>query len=133
MDTSLYDISLSADGTKAVASMPQVDSQGHVAWNIVTFNADGSGLTSLTHNIPDPNLPATGDLYPRLSPNGDLIVYSHVNGFEFLEIRIMNSDGTSPHGVPGTICDWIDAVSRMTDTHRSPQMEANFSTMLGKE
>lgn len=118
MDTSLYDISLSADGTKAVASMPQVDSQGHVAWNIVTFNADGSGLTSLTHNIPDPNLPATGDLYPRLSPNGDLIVYSHVNGFEFLEIWIVNSDGTSPHGVPGTICD-LDRCSESYDRHAS--------------
>jgi hypothetical protein len=113
MDTSFYDTSLSADGTKVVSSVPQLDSQGHVAWNIVMFNADGSGLTSLTHNVPDPNLAATGDLYPQLSPNGQFIVYSHDGGGGFLQIWIMNSDGTSPHIVSSTTCSFcVEAFDR---------------------
>ena len=118
MDTSLYDLFLSADGTKAVGSVPQVDSQGHVAWNIVTFNTDGSGFTSLTHNVLDPNVAATGDLYPRFSPNGELIAYSHVNGAEFLEIWIMDADGTNPHFVAASICSF-DRCSQSYNRHPS--------------
>jgi hypothetical protein len=106
MDTSLYDVFLSADGTKAVGSTPQLDSQGHVAWNIVTFNADGSGMTSLTHNVPTSNSFVSGDLYPQLSPNGQLIAFSH-NAGEYLQIWVMNADGSNAHRIASTACSII--------------------------
>ena len=99
MDTPLYDVFLSADGTKAVGSMPLYDAQGDVAWNIVIFNSDGSGMTTLTKNIP-----GTGDRYPELSPDGKFIVYSHWSVPVEVEIWKMNTDGSNPQTISSKLC-----------------------------
>lgn len=57
--------------------------------DIFVMNADGTGITQLTHNFGN-------NLNPRWSPQGDRIVFQHGNNQEFNreQIYVMNPDGT---------------------------------------
>lgn len=123
MDTSLYDIFLSADGTKAVGSTPLYDAQGDVAWNIVALNSDGSGMTTLTNNVPTPKTDyptETGDRYPQLSPDGKFIVYSRWPGPGELEIWEMNADESTPQTLSSKLCPADYYQCSYTDPSFSP-------------
>jgi hypothetical protein len=100
MDTSFSDITLSSDGRKVFASQPLSGPGGQVTWNIVKFNSDGTGMTSLTNNVPGP----TGDLDPQLSLDGRLIVYSHLTSLGNWEIWKMNADGSNPQILSSNLC-----------------------------
>lgn len=111
MDTPFYDVCLSADGTTAIASAPLLDDALDVAWNIVKFNADGSGMTSLTNNVPSPEGgTVSGDRYPQFSADGKLIVYIHYENESHTDVWLMNTDGTEKRSVQTTICSFPSCI-----------------------
>ena len=147
MDTSFYDVSVSADGTKLVASSSLLDQQLNVAWNIVKFNADGSGMTSLTNNVPTPSYGdaggfVKGDRYPQFSPDGQSIVYIHYQHDPLsgqragLEVTRMNADGTNPQAVQSTFeydsfCDFaVQSCPFSENDHRTPSFSSDGSKIL---
>jgi TolB protein len=81
----------SPDGRRLVfSSNRDTDFDNQQIWVV---NADGSGLTQLTHEPP-----ANPSFLPDWSPDGSRIVFSHFlpRGF-FTQLEVMNADGSGEH------------------------------------
>lgn len=86
----------SPDGTK-IAFNSDRDSNATDGLNseIYVMNADGSGVTRLTHAL-------RGDVRPAYSPDGSKIAFrSERDGFNVREIYVMNANGTSQTRLTG--------------------------------
>jgi Tol biopolymer transport system component len=83
----------SPDGTKVVFSSHEDSASDTVSKDIWVVNADGTGLTQLTHNEPENH-----SFEPDWSPDGSRIVFAHFlpTGF-FTQLRVMNADGSDEH------------------------------------
>lgn len=133
MDTSFYDVSLSADGTSIIASTPLVDEAGYVGntvWNIVKFDPDGSDMTSLTNNVLNVlNGTVSGDRYSQFSPDGKSIVYIHYQDAAHTDVWLMNSDGTGKHPVQSTICSSPSCIY-VESYYKNPSFSPDGSKIL---
>ncbi len=80
---------LSPDGKKIAYSL--ADANGFY-FRIGIMHSDGSGMTTLT---------ATNefDLHPQFTPDGNKIIYGHWLGRGYLDIILMNADGTNPQNL----------------------------------
>ncbi|MGC2197395.1 MAG: hypothetical protein WA628_22160 [Terriglobales bacterium] len=103
LDTNAYDIYLSTDGKKAVASIPVEGTyQGETRYFFDIVIADTTPLTinQLTHNETNTSV-LIRDYSPQLSPDGTLITFEHVapdpnsNGDSRSMIATMNVDGSN--------------------------------------
>jgi hypothetical protein len=130
MDTSFSEIFLSGDGTELVASQP-LSVQGLTGtWNIVRFNSDGTGKTSLTNNVPG-NL--AEDYDPQFSQDGKSVVYSHRYSpdrgqTEIYEIWLMSADGSNPHKIESTASCVLSPCYAMVHIH--PSFSADSSKIV---
>jgi Tol biopolymer transport system component len=82
-------VQLSPDGKKIVYSL--ADANGYYFW-IGIMNSDGSGKKTLTAKN-------EFDLYPQFTPDGTKITYGHWLGRGYLDIILMNADGTNPQNL----------------------------------
>ena len=78
-DTNAFDIMISPDGTKAVATVITrglFEGENYFFYNIVVASANGSTLTQITHNE-NITSEADWDMMPEWSPDGKLITFIH--------------------------------------------------------
>jgi Tol biopolymer transport system component len=80
---------LSPDGKKIVYSL--ADANGYYFW-IGIMNSDGSGKRTLT--VTD-----EFDLYPQFTPDGSQIIYQSLTARGYVDIFLMNADGTNPQNL----------------------------------
>ncbi|HLV87668.1 MAG TPA: hypothetical protein VKV39_11860 [Candidatus Sulfotelmatobacter sp.] len=94
LDTSIASIFLSSDGKKVVFEMVTQDNSGKNTDNIYTANADGTGLTQLTFNVPGDGNYA---VEPQFSPDGQKITYTVFDNTSTWgeSLWAMNTDGTN--------------------------------------
>ena len=79
-DTNAFDIMISLDGTKAVATiLVQGTYEGESTWfyDLVVASANGSSLTLITHNETTSTDNVIWDAMPEWSPDGKTIVDMH--------------------------------------------------------
>ena len=82
-------VHLSPDGKKIVYSL--ADAEGRYFW-IGIMNSDGSGKRTLT--VTD-----EFDLYPQFTPDGSKIIYQSWTASGYIDIFLMNVDGTNPQNL----------------------------------
>jgi hypothetical protein len=102
-DTNAYDVMISPDGTKAVATILNEGTyEGELTYfyNLVVANADGSNLAQITHNETATDTYPL-DITPEWSPDGKLIIDTHCStdptsyGSLRYHIATMAPDGSS--------------------------------------
>jgi Tol biopolymer transport system component len=102
LDINAFDVYLSADGKKAVATIPApgtYSGDSTYFWNIAIADLSTLAVTQLTHNENNQNF-YTQDWTPQLSPDGKLIVFSHIGaspntGMNQYGIATMSTDGSN--------------------------------------